>query len=275
MNAQAIQTLNAPIPVISGALPREGERAYVEYEHYEFGGAAAFASEWGDDEKTAWRRLREKLEPFSEPVLDILLADAELASRVRGAVGDIGAGSCWLAGRVSQLDSVDRVYAQDLSPSFLEGVGVQVYTDLGGDLDKLTLVSSDFTQIPLPSATLDTAFFFAALHHSLSPIPTLKEILRCLKPGGTLFIHESPVAQLGVERDRRWSETVHNACEIPTTFNDIRYYLNMAGAVNVTWRPLDFSRNPLRRAIRGGLRASRLENWVRPPAYLFVCEAPA
>lgn len=275
MNANAAHTTNGHVPVIEGALPRAGERAYVEYEHYEFGGAAAFASAWGDDEKSAWRRLREKLEPFSEPVLDILLADGELGSRVRGAVADIGAGSCWLAGRVSRLPQVERVYAQDLSPGFLEGVGVQVYADQGGDVAKLTLVSSDFSQIPLPSATLDTAFFFAALHHSLSPIPTLREILRCLKPGGTLFIHESPVAQLGLERDRRWSETVHNACEIPTTFNDIRYYLNMAGAVNVTWRRLDFSRNVFRRAVRGVLRATRIENLVRPPSYLFICEAPS
>lgn len=275
MTTQQLPRTESSVPLIEGELPRAGERAYVEFEHYECGGATAFASEWGDDEKTAWRRLREKMEPFSEPVVDFLLADPELSSRVRGSIADIGAGSCWLAGKVSALDRVVHVYAQDLSPAFLQSVGVKVYTDLGGDLSKLTLVSSDFSQIPLPAATLDTAFFFAALHHSLSPIPTLREILRCLKPGGTLFIHESPVAELGVERNRRWSETVHNACEIPTTFNDIVYYLHMAGAANVRWRRLDFSRNVVRRAVRGMLRASRIENWVRPPAYLFVCEAPA
>ncbi len=274
MTTQQLPRTEHDVHLIEGALPRPSERAYVEFEHYEFGAAAAFASEWGDDEKTAWRRLREKMEPFSEPVLDILLADPELSARVRGTVADIGAGSCWLAGKVSALDRVDRVYAQDLSPAFLRDVGVKCYGDLGGDLSKLTLVSSDFSQMPLPAATLDAAFFFAALHHSLSPIPTLREILRCLKPGGTLFIHESPVAELGVERDRRWSETVHNACEIPTTFNDIVYYLHMSGAQNVRWRRLDFSRNVLRRAVRGMLRASRIENWVRPPAYLFICEAP-
>lgn len=275
MSPNDVRTTDGHVPVIEGALPRAGERSYVEYEHYEFGGAAAFASAWGEDEKIAWRRLREKLEPFSEPVLDILLADDALRSRVRGAVADIGAGSCWLAGRVSRLPQVERVYAQDLSRGFLEGVGVQVYADQGGDLAKLTLVSSDFNDIPLPAAALDAAFLFAALHHSLSPIPTLREVLRCLKPGGTLFVHESPVAQLGLERDRRWSETVHNACEIPTTFNDIRYYLNMAGAVNTTWRKLDFSRNVFRRTVRGVLRTTGIENWLRPPAYLFVCEVPA
>jgi SAM-dependent methyltransferase len=275
MNAIDVATSESRVPMIKGVLPRESERSYVEYEHYEFGGADSFASAWGDDEKTAWKRLREKLEPFSEPVLDILLGDDELSPRVHGTVADIGAGSCWLAGKVSRLPRVERVYAQDLSGGFLERVGIQVYGDQGGDLRKLTLVTSDFSQIPLDSASLDAAFMFAALHHSLSPIPTLREVLRCLKPGGTLFIHESPVAQLGVERDRRWSETVHDACEIPTTFNDIRYYLNMAGAVNTRWRQLDFSRNVVRRAVRGVLRTTRVENWMRPPAYLFVCEAPA
>ncbi len=274
MIAQELRTVGPRVPIIEGALPHEGERSYVEYEHYEFGGADAFASEWDDDQKTAWRKLREKLEPFSEAVLDELLADATLSSRVRGTVADIAAGSCWLAGKVSHLPSVDRVYVQDLSRGFLERVGTQVYEDQGGDLSKLTLVASDFNHIPLESGSLDAAFLFAALHHSLSPIPTLREVLRCLKPGGTLFIHESPVAQLGLERDRRWSETVHNACEIPTTFNDIRYYLNMAGAVNTSWRTFDFSRNALRRALRRVLRVSGTENWLRPPAYIFTCEAP-
>jgi len=275
MNAQQLLATPASVPVVEGALPRKGERAYVEYEHYEFGGADAFASEWGNDQKTAWRRLREKLEPFSEAVLDALLADDALAARVHGSVADIAAGSCWLSGKVSRLPAVERVYAQDLSLGFLEKVGTQVYEDLGGDFSKLTLVTSDFNSIPLESDSLDAAFLFAALHHSLSPIPTLREVLRCLKPGGTLFIHESPVAQFGLERDRRWSETVHNACEIPTTFNDIRYYLNMAGAVNTSWRALDFSRNKMRRAVRTVLRTTHVENLLRPPAYLFMCEAPS
>lgn len=263
----------SPVATLKGSLPRVTERAYVEYQNYEFGGAEAFARAWGDEEETAWRRLREELEPFSEAVLDYLLSDDELQARVRGVVADIAAGSCWLAGKVSRLAQVERVYAQDLSQGFLERVGVPVFLDQGGDLSKLTLVASDFNDMPLPDQSLDAAFLFAALHHSLSPIPTLREVLRCLKPGGTLFIHESPVAQMRLEKVRRWSETVQNACEIPTTFNDIRYYLNMAGASDVTWRRLDFSRNVFRRAVRQVLRGTRLENWLRPPAYLFVAGA--
>jgi len=267
------RTALAQVEVIEGSLPRLSERAYVEYHNYEFGGAEAFARAWGDDQETAWRQLREELEPFSEAVLDYLLSDGELRARVRGAVADIAAGSCWLAGKVSRLPQVERVYAQDLSQGFLERVGVRVFLDQGGDLSKLTLVASDFNDMPLPDGSLDAAFLFAALHHSLSPIPTLSEVLRCLKPGGTLFIHESPVAQLRLEKVRRWSETVHNACEIPTTFNDIRYYLAMAGTTDVTWRRLDFSRDALRKAVRQVLRRTGLENWLRPPAYLFVASA--
>lgn len=270
ISRDAVDSRLAGVPVIKGSLPRAGERAYVEYQNYEFGAAEAFAAAWDDDEETAWRRLREDCEPFSEAVLDYLLSDDELGARVHGAVADIAAGSCWLAGKLSRLQRVERVYAQDLSQGFLERVGIRVFLDLGGDPNKLTFVASDFNGIPLPDRSLDAAFLFAALHHSLSPIPTLREALRCLKPGGTLFIHESPVAQLRLEKVRRWSETVHNACEIPTTFNDTRYYLNMAGAGDVTWRRLDFSRNLFRRAVRRVLRGTRLENWLRPPAYLFV-----
>jgi len=273
ISRDAVDSHPAGVPVVKGSLPRAGERAYVEYQNYEFGDAEALAAAWGDDEETAWRQLREECEPFSEAVLDYLLSDDDLQTRVHGAVADIAAGSCWLAGKVSRLQQVERVYAQDLSQGFLERVGIRVFLDLGGDPSKLTFVASDFNDLPLPDGSLDAAFLFAALHHSLSPIPTLREVLRCLKPGGTLFVHESPVAQLRLEKVRRWSETVHNACEIPTTFNDIRYYLNMAGAGDVTWRRLDFSRNPFRRAVRRVLRGTRLENWLRPPAYLFVATA--
>ena len=272
---QAIEAVStvAAVPVIKGSLPRASERAYVEYQNYEFGDAEAFAHAWGDDEETAWRQLRAECEPFSEAVLDYLLSDDDLQARVHGVVADIAAGSCWLAGKLSRLPRVQRVYAQDLSQGFLERVGIRVFLDQGGDPSKLTFVASDFNDMPLPDRSLDAAFLFAAIHHSLSPIPTLREVLRCLKPGGTLFIHESPVAQLRLEKVRRWSETVHNACEIPTTFNDIRYYLNMAGAGDVTWRRLDFSRNLFRRVVRQALRRTRLENWLRAPAYLFVATA--
>lgn len=258
------------VPVIVGTLPRVSERAYVEYEHYESGAAEVEASEYDDDQKTAWRRLREQCEPFSEAVVDYLLRDAELSRRVHGAVADLGAGSCWLAGKISRLEAVERVYAQDLSRGFLERVGLPVFLDHGGDQGKLIFVVSDFNDIPLPDQSLDAVFLVAALHHSLSPIVSLREALRCLKPDGTLFIHESPVGQLWLEKDRRWSEGVTSACEIPTTFNDIKYYLNMAGATKVSWRRLDFSRNAFRALVRQGLRRTGLENWLRPPGYLFV-----
>src|SRR5205823_3508874 len=87
------------------------------------------------------------------------------------------------------------------------------------------------------------------------------------------FIYEEPVAQLRLERARRWSETVRNACEIPTTFNDIRFYLNMADIGSVSWFRLSFSQSTFRKMVRQVLRAVRLETWLRPPGYVFVITA--
>src|SRR4030042_6417960 len=151
ISRDAVDSHLAGVPVITGSLPRAGERAYVEYQNYEFGDAEAFARAWGDDEETAWRQLRADCEPFSEAVLDYLLSDDELGARVCGAVADIPAGACWLAGKLSRLQRVERVYAQDLSQGFLGRVGIRVFLDLGGDPSKLTFVASDFTALPLPA----------------------------------------------------------------------------------------------------------------------------
>lgn len=258
------------VPSIIGRLPRESERSYIEYQMYDSGEADKPAGSGTEDTATAWRRVQEEYGPFSQAVLDYLLNHEELGMLVRGAVADIGAGSCWLAGKVSRLERVERVFAQDLSLGFLRRVGLPAFLDNGGDSRKLTFVVSDFNDIPLPNHSLDAALMFAALHHSLAPIPTIREILRCLKPTGTLFIYESPAPQLWLERGRRRSERVNQTSEIPTTFNDIRYYLNMAGATDVYWHRLDYSRNAFRRIVRQALRRARVENWLRPPNYLFV-----
>lgn len=258
---------------IIGRLPRESERSYIEYQKYESGEADKPADAGTEDAATAWRRVQDEFGPFSDAVLDYLLNHEELGMLIRGSVADIGAGSCWLAGRVSRLDRVERVFAQDLSLGFLRRVGLPVFLDNGGDSRKLTFVVSDFNDIPLPNHSLDAALMFAALHHSLAPIPTIREILRCLKPTGTLFIYESPAPQLWLERGRRRSESVDETSEIPTTFNDIRYYLSMAGATDVSWHRLDYSRNAFRRIVRQALRRLRVENWLRPPNYLFVANA--
>jgi SAM-dependent methyltransferase len=265
----------ADVPVLRGALPRPSERAYAEYLNYDGGAAEQGALERAaaGEPAAAWRSVRDEFGPFSDAVLAYVLEHPAIGALVHGAVADVAAGSCWLAGRVASLPRVERVYAQDLSEGFMRRVGVPVFRDQGGDLRKLTLVASDFNHLPLPDASLDAAFMFAALHHSLSPIPTLREVLRCLKPGGALFIYEAPIGVLQVERIRRWSVTVSEANEIPITFNDIKYYLTMAGAGAVTWHTLDFSRGPWRALARRLLRLTRLENWVRPPQYLFIATA--
>jgi ubiquinone/menaquinone biosynthesis C-methylase UbiE len=262
------------VPVLRGPLPGESERAYVEYQNYESGQAEREACcARAPDTVAAWRAVHAEYGKYADRVLDFALAHPDLGPRVRGTVADIAAGSCWLAGRVGSLLRVERVYAQDLSEGFLKRVGVPMYAASGGELRKLTLVASDFNHLPLPDDELDAAFIFAALHHSLSPIPTLREVFRCLKPQAPLIIYEVPTPLLRLEAHRRASVQFQTTSEIPMTYWDIRFCLTMAGATSIREYPLDFSRSPVRRLLRQALRRSRLENYVRPPGYLFVAAA--
>jgi SAM-dependent methyltransferase len=49
---------------------------------------------------------------------------------------------------------------------------------------------ADMEALPFEAGTFDAAMVVAALHHVPDPIPALREILRVLRPGGTLLAYE-------------------------------------------------------------------------------------
>jgi SAM-dependent methyltransferase len=260
--------------VISCRLPNAGEPEAVERKHYDSGDAELKAAATPGCHGEPWLNVLDYHEPGSRPALEWLLSQPGLRARVHGRVLDAGAGTCWLTARVSQLPEVEEAYALDLSARFLETTGVRMMTALDAELEKVTLVESDFNAIPLETASLDCALLFGAIHHSLSPIKTLQEIGRCLKPGGSLLILENPapvfrILELRATALRVGAET--GTTEMCYTRGEIRYLIDAAriGACEVIPLPIEGGWRP-RPLARRALRWLDLEHVFRAPNYLFV-----
>ena len=155
------------IPVIRGRLPGPGQKEFLEFQQYDSGRADQAAAKLGSGAEEPWLEVINQHEPSALPAIDRLLSDAAILTRIRGRVIDVGAGTCLLSARLSQLPAVESVYALDLSERFLTSTGIRVARHFGVMESKLTFVASDCNDIPLEIGTLDAAFIFAAIHHGI------------------------------------------------------------------------------------------------------------
>ncbi len=261
------------IPVIRGRLPNTWEREYREFQHYETGQAESEAKLMGGAAAEPWVEVIRTHEPSAFPAVERLLADERLRARIKGSVIDVGAGTCFLSAKLSRLPEVEKVFAVDLSEKFLTSTGARVLEHFGAAMEKMTFVATDFNEIPLPAASVDTAFIFAAIHHSLSPIKTLQEVARVLKPGGTLLILENPKSVIGIRSARLESLALsREVTEIAYTRGELEYLVanaNIGHCEVLRWDVL--SRPGLRRWVRTIVRVIGLEDvLINPPNYLFV-----
>lgn len=264
-------------PVIRGRQPRARDKEAVEYAWYESGCAEVEARGYPGDAHEPWLNVLASQEPSARPACAQLLNDARVRPRLRGTVIDVGAGTCWLSAELSKLPEVAHIYAVDLSEKFLVTSGLRVLRHLGGRTDKITFVASDFNELPLDDECADCACMFACLHHSLSPIKTLMEAARCLRPGGCILVLENPPAVLRLRGARRQAlaQSTH-ATEIAYTKGEIEYLFANAGLHLVSSIPLDvLCRRGWRRAVRLTLRRASLEHvLINLPTYLWVLARP-
>lgn len=263
------------IPIIRGKIPAPGDGEYGEMKHYASGGAQADADLVGGAAAEPWIEVIKKYEPSAFPATERLLAHDKLRALIKGTVIDVGAGTCFLTARISQLPAVDHVYAIDMSEEFLTSTGARILKHFQAAAGKVTFVASDFNAIPLPDASADTAFIFAAIHHSLSPIKTLQEVARVVRPGGTIFILENPVSVLKIRHVRRYLLSLSrtgNVTEIAYTRGELEYVIDNAKIGDWTAHTWDVLGRPgIRRWIRHLFRALKLEDiLLSPPNYLFV-----
>jgi SAM-dependent methyltransferase len=149
-----------------------------------------------------WRIRARSFDVFLESVLEPLEWQH---SPMR--VLDLGAGSGWLAHRLTTRGH--RVVAIDVLDDALDGLGALRH--YARDVSPLL---AEFDHLPIAGEDLDLAIFNASFHYSTDYATTLREILRVLRPGGTLVILDSPMysdpssgARMVQEREARFQRT--------------------------------------------------------------------
>jgi SAM-dependent methyltransferase len=141
---------------------------------------------------------------------------------------DLAAGTCWATARISKVPEVNEVVALDMSERFLTTVADRIITELAGNREKIRFAVSSFNDIPLESDYFDCAFMIAAIHHSVTPLRTLTEVLRVLKPNGSLLVIEAPSSVIGIRKARQKGHqitTESGATEIAYTRGELEYML--------------------------------------------------
>lgn len=118
-----------------------------------------------------------------------ILAPMEVQERRALDILDLGAGNCWLSNRLSLRNH--RPVALDIFSDERDGLRAARHYK-----KRISIVESDFDQLPLPSAHFDLAIFNASLHYSTDYIQTLSEVRRCLRPCGAVVILDSPIYRL-------------------------------------------------------------------------------
>lgn len=102
---------------------------------------------------------------------------------------DIGAGNGWLSYRLAQRGHLP--VAVDLLDNDADGLGAarHYYGSLGWLFPRF---QAEMDYLPFADAQFDVAIFNAALHYSEDYCSTLREAVRCLRPGGHVLIIDSP-----------------------------------------------------------------------------------
>jgi SAM-dependent methyltransferase/DNA-directed RNA polymerase subunit RPC12/RpoP len=102
---------------------------------------------------------------------------------------DLGAGNGWLSYRLANLGH--RPIAVDLQSNTFDGLGAAVhYLSVLPTL--FPRFQAELDRLPFGDGQFDCAVFNASFHYSENYDVTLSEAIRCLRPGGTIVIADSP-----------------------------------------------------------------------------------
>ena len=102
---------------------------------------------------------------------------------------DLGAGNGWLSYRLAALGH--RPIAVDLQTNAYDGLGAAIH--YRGELPALfPRFQAELDRLPFADAQFDCAIFNASFHYSENYDRTVAEAVRCLRPGGTIVIADSP-----------------------------------------------------------------------------------
>lgn len=198
-----------------------------------------------------------------------------ILSGLRGKSGpslkvlDLGAGNGWLSYRLSRLGH--RPVAVDLLTNEFDGLGAAAHYKAGGATG-FPRFQAELDELPFGDAQFDCAIFNAAFHYSENYEKTLAETVRCLAPGATMVIADSPTylneasgRQMVEERRQFFQKTFGfrgdglMSCEYLTP----ERLLALAAGHNFTWNThhvwygLRWASRPLFSRLRKGREPSR------------------
>jgi SAM-dependent methyltransferase len=102
---------------------------------------------------------------------------------------DLGAGNGWLSHRLSRLGH--RPVAVDLLTNEFDGLGAAVHYKSAVPKG-FPRFQAELDHLPFADEQFDCAIFNASFHYSENYESTLLEAMRCISPGGTIVIADSP-----------------------------------------------------------------------------------
>ena len=122
---------------------------------------------------------------IASKILPVVVSDISVPLRVL----DLGAGNGWLSYRLASLGY--QPVAVDLQTNSFDGLGAADHYQ-----HSLTTLfprfQADVDHLPFADDQFDCAVFNASFHYSENYDRTLAEAIRCLRPGGTVVIADSP-----------------------------------------------------------------------------------
>lgn len=125
-----------------------------------------------------WDALRKV---FNDDALRARAIDRLVAPGLR--VADIGTGTGILAGELARL-GLD-VVGVDNSTRMLEAAQAKIETQ---DLPAVELRNAEADHLPFGDDELDAAFAHMVLHYLPSPADAIREMARCVRPGGVVVV---------------------------------------------------------------------------------------
>lgn len=102
---------------------------------------------------------------------------------------DLGAGNGWMSYQLAKLGH--RPIAVDLQTNAFDGLGAAVHYQLALPM-LFPRFQAEVDRLPFRGRQFDCAIFNASFHYSENYDRTLSEAIRCLRPGGTILIADSP-----------------------------------------------------------------------------------
>ncbi len=102
---------------------------------------------------------------------------------------DIGAGNGWLSYHLAQLGMTP--VAVDLLTNDMDGLGAARHYDSHLEHPFLRM-QAESDRLPFCDSQFEAVIFNASFHYAEDFSRTLREALRCLRPGGTIIIADSP-----------------------------------------------------------------------------------